>query len=1128
MYGIAYRYQRWIWWWWWIGFAGTAAYAYLLWHYRQTLLHRPWWTILLLAVLTYAVTRLVYYLPALFFSGLFFVWFRYLALYASRIAGASKRWLLSGWRPDAYLLALVAVITSVIEWQALKTAAVAAQKPGTPALPLHLWQLLSWTLLFKIIALLLVVRIVYWGFKTRSRFVIQPFTGYVSGTELKTNVEGLATLLASELAERAELSKRITELPRDDSAGIDSTISGQDTAGRKQSSEDRRPATLREELGAATLQPPDVGSIFQGLVSGESKIGVGFVQIPISFLLGTFGRIVQGPTISGSLYRDSGGMTLIATLTGGGEHKTWCVRSSELEGPFKSEDQALQKMVEQMSYQIFAYMADIGSTNWRAVRSHLNGLRYYLRRSPTQPGGTPNLKLAEREFIKALAEDNQFAQNHYNLGVIYQHNDLDIPATSSFREVIRHSPGFVPAYYALATLTDDDSERTALCEQVLALQPSHIEAWLLLSGPIRPLPPRKSEQRLRIVQLRAIATALSWRALCASEIAGRGGSTERALVDRCLIRLSMARQQAAESSRPTLTILHQALHVNRTSLQARFRLAMVLEDAGQFQHAFVEYLGLIRDRYPSSPQRRAAAIHMAHSLNERYRDASLSDEERKVLQESARQLLEVVKSRSYVNNEILASVRKIAGEKPDASDNEKNDRQEALKQIERARNNMEKAREAREDKKPDKANHFNELALKEFSKAIDVLSEREVFEEGLNADLAECFLDAGKPEEALRYSKAAVDLDPMNTSALQLLARNYHVLGEYERAETYWRSSLDFAPADWDSLKGIADTYWDRGILLRGKERWRVFKRVVEIFDNALNTSDDSENVGFIHFWLGRFHADLKNYDEATYHFNVCKLMEYKPMETRVQMGFNYAESKAYDEAEDSYQDAIDLVKTSGKHGKALHETFDSSEEFPTNDLLAVAKIELATILAIRQSRLDKALQLVDEAASLTEKASKETENEYYLTASRHECLGLIYLAEGEDKVTRAIDEFRKAIERRAIGAGAFDDGGVYYHLARAYVTKAKQDTTESTKLLTLAKDNCTYARNASVRAVYEAEIAALLQKIDVLEPSLPAAQAAPSTPIGAQQAALEPPHPDEPQNPAGDQTVELGPLQHP
>lgn len=298
----------------------------------------------------------------------------------------------SGWRSGVLVLAGVTLAT----WAFYRLSGNA----------FHPLQLLTWAFVFKMIALLLVVRVVYWGLKTRSRFVILPFSNYSSGDALKTNVQGLATLLMSELAGLSQLSSTIDEM----------TPQFRGPAPKGTQGDDKDDTGASGGFAQASLEVPDIGSVFQGMISGESKVRVGPVELPLGALFGTFGRIVQGPTISGSLHKDGSGTTLIASLTGGGHHGRWCVRSEDLEEEHANEDSALREMIEQMAFRIFTDLINSGSRRWRAVRFHCQGLRFYRDQLNTQLGRTSNLWRSERAFIKALAEDNQFAQNHYDLG----------------------------------------------------------------------------------------------------------------------------------------------------------------------------------------------------------------------------------------------------------------------------------------------------------------------------------------------------------------------------------------------------------------------------------------------------------------------------------------------------------------------------------------------------------------------------------------------------------------------------------------------------------------------------------------------------------------------------------------
>jgi len=809
-------------------------------------------------------------------------------------------------------------------------------------------------------------------------------------------------------------------------------------------------------------------------------------------------------------------------------------------------------MIEQMAYRIFTYKVDLCSSNWRAVRSHFEGLRYYLRRSISQVGGKTNLKLAERAFVKALAEDDKFAQTHYNLGVIYEQQDSEISAAYSYKAVVRNDPRFTAAYYALATLERDPTKRALLCDKVIALEPSHVDAWAMM-GAVQFNVRRNSSLWHRAVEPKAITLALSWRAFCQAEWEGIARRKARDIAGRSLVDLAFVLHQAGLSPRQALGVVRQALRLNPDDSRARYRLATALGDAQQYRRAISAYGEVLRSQVPPSRFARSAALGLAKLIVDLIKKPHSKRDEPEFKKAGA-ELLTNENATRFLNARLLDELKQLCRDPEDngTKGNESIEHKRAMKRADLARRYDAKAQELREQEKPTEASRYAEKAQKSFAKSIElfdtiesagadlyrelaqcfvddgkskeardifqkaidqfggdsriqasfyrdladsyvavnqlhkaqkvylaateVLDEQDIADQGFYPQLAEAHLNSGNAAGALEFSQKSVNVAPMDSATRRLLAKTYHALGEYEQAESQWQIALDLEPADWDSLKGIADTYWDRGALLRSPEdRWKAYSRVIEIFENALEFLEDTDAIKWIHFWLGRFHADLRNYDQATRHFNISKNMEYKPLETRVQMGFNYAEAKAYDEAEDSFQEAIDLVTKSKKHATKLWERFDGTEEYPAGDLLALAQIELASTLATRKIRLDRCLELANSAGPLIDKADKWTLEEYPLAASQHECLGLIYL--NQDKIDDAVHEFEESIRVRT--NGAFDDGGVYFHLARAYMARAKQSRYDAAQWLSRARECCDYARDASVRGVYEEDIAALLRRID-------------------------------------------------
>lgn len=79
MYRFSYDHQRSIWLSWWLLFAGVVGLSLVFLHTQPALLHGLWTIRLLLASVGLAVLVLLALFPLLLFSGLFFVWFRYVA-----------------------------------------------------------------------------------------------------------------------------------------------------------------------------------------------------------------------------------------------------------------------------------------------------------------------------------------------------------------------------------------------------------------------------------------------------------------------------------------------------------------------------------------------------------------------------------------------------------------------------------------------------------------------------------------------------------------------------------------------------------------------------------------------------------------------------------------------------------------------------------------------------------------------------------------------------------------------------------------------------------------------------------------------------------------------------------------
>lgn len=1075
MYRFSYSHRRLIWLLWWGLFGSILLFYLALLRTRIVAPHALWPTRLFYTSATVAILVLLAFTPLLLFSGMFDVRFRYVAWWTARAAGVTRRWLLTGWRSAVLLL-----------------AGVALAMLGISRLKLHRWQwqeLLTATFAVRAVTVSVLISTLLWAYRARKRMVILPFMSYASDDrvkdkddKVKDKVEGIATLLLSQLAYLTQLYVTIDEMVPE------ATRKGKNDG---------------EQITKATVNVQDVGEDLQGMISGESKVRLGLVELPVGALMGVVGRIVQGPRITGSLHKEGNSMTLVASLTGGDRNRNWQVRSGDLDKGRSTEDSTLRSMIEQMAYRIFTDLVETGSASWRAVRCHSRGLRSYRDQSNTLKDKELNLRRAERAFIQALAEDNEFARNHYNLGIVYKEKGKGEThaAKIELQKVTEIDPHFWEAYYALANIAKGEyryDDVLRLCDQVICLQPDSTQAWSLRGLACR----YESElgQKLkagdppqvwaRSIESRALSAALAWRALCHAEWTGTHVGEAKSTAQDCLLALAVACAIAAPDSHAAAAsspIFYQARYLDSTNAEIHIQMAMVLQHSRQNRQAADSYKDALRIREDF-----LLWLNLAKVQATLY---SETEDEKDKAKDKQDAMTACQKAMSYAWEADEETLKTLGDAYTKLGEKEFSDRLQWVLPLRSGKHCPAKVSKEWDWAYAQKAIWTGSrcswrgkfaLAQKCLQSAIGKLSDWEIRERTLYVDLANYCKDEGKLDEALKNAKDAIERNPMGIVENRLLAGIYHALGDYERAESEWQICLDIRPDDPESLEGIAYTYWERGVLIRcSEERRKVFTRVIEIFDQTLELSEEWETRASTHYWLGRFHADLRNYDQAFYHFNVAKSMGFKPLETRVQLGLTYTEAKAFDDAEDTFREALVEVERYKKGGGERSKYLNDTEDKPVEDLLGMTYVGLAMTFAERRVNLKEALGLVERASELIAQAEQSSREEYQPESYQHECLGLIYLH--DDAVDKAIEEFEKAIAVRV--GGLFDDGGVYYHLALAYMAQAQSKSADSAQSLTRVRERCVDASRASVRDVYSEEISKLPAKLDALEASLAAPQ---------------------------------------
>jgi tetratricopeptide (TPR) repeat protein len=506
-------------------------------------------------------------------------------------------WMANHWRISVLVLAAVSAAT----WA----------RPFVAAAVRRMWVPVTGEFLLRAAAALALLGLLYWGWQAHQRIFIRAFNNYTGDDKLKSCIEGLAPRLLNHLGLLRELYVRVDETQPVGSGG--------------------------GAVSSATVSLQDIGQVLQGAVSAESKVKLGFLEIPVGAMLGALGKIVQGPSISASVHLEGNKLLILARIDGGGwQGKTWRVHLDDLASPELDGTMAIGKLTEQLSHRIFTDLVPSGSPRWQAVRCYTEGLRLLSLTSQTRTGKRANLRMAEQSFIHGLSADNKFARSAYNLGVTYTNLGESDSARSAYLEAVRIDPGLSSGYYALALnhwnagdaatgrvkpywrrrdyvpkLTKEESaefakqDRLALrkyadtircCRQVIALQPADARAWDLMGFAERRLKEHElavslddadaadATAALRQTMMdRGIATALAWRSLCKAALLRRPIGPARDTAVRSILNLAVG--EVVLGSARSERLYRQGLCLAPQNPDLYFELAKRYQTIGRFKPA---------------------------------------------------------------------------------------------------------------------------------------------------------------------------------------------------------------------------------------------------------------------------------------------------------------------------------------------------------------------------------------------------------------------------------------------------------------------------------------------------------------------------------------------------------------
>ena len=212
-----------------------------------------------------------------------------------------------------------------------------------------------------------------------------------------------------------------------------------------------------------------------------------------------------------------------------------------------------------------------------------------------------NLRRAERSFLEASAEDQNFDLAYYNLGVVYR--DLGKPeaAYSAFLRTIELNPKRLEAYYALAAnrwREQDYEAAVLLCDRVIDDRPTALGAAESYNLKSLALAHQEDPEWSAALKSQRQAVANARRALLRSSL-GTGDDRERAIEDACvalstcLMTLAFVCRHAAGDKERRLAraeaLIEQAVKLDRSSAQVHFSLGDVRDERGRPKQAADAY-----------------------------------------------------------------------------------------------------------------------------------------------------------------------------------------------------------------------------------------------------------------------------------------------------------------------------------------------------------------------------------------------------------------------------------------------------------------------------------------------------------------------------------------------------------
>lgn len=1097
----------------------TAVLGYMIWKVRIFSSPKPLMLFIVSAII--ALVWLLSFISGLMLWAWYFVWFRYLAYGAARLAAAFCKVL-----KNIFIQILIVLALASWAWvergKILSDCDFEGYKNILRFLPFL--KILLITASFFIIKRLIV---------SRKKIFISDFRNNTGKKELEEVINSIPARMLNEM-------HRLSRLLRD----ID----------------EAQPEPKMEVI-PGEMDVWDMGKDFEEIIGPESSVEVHSVgKIPIKPIFNFFKKLTHGPVLSGGVtLKDDKNLVLTACLLGGRFIGSWEITVDNLKeyyNPPASEINAqLIEMTDILVCRIFTDLSRGASPRWQAMKRYTDGLRLYRETLRTQEKRIENLIKSKNSFALAVRSDERFYQCYYNFGIIYERLSSYEAAIAAFREALKLEAENRHCHFQLAYLyyeEEDYLDAASFCGEAISICPTDPEYWNLLAT-IKYYEwfekqgiyykkclkiPRK------IVQYFSTAAVLSWKALCKDALCGDVKKKTRDIALLCIRNLAVITGKMKFCRSPFL--FRQALFLEPDSNDLYFELGKYYfckEKRKKARKAFIrvfEHDAKVDDPFSYW------ALYLNINAKLQDKDPEINKNIGNIYNHFLDALAEAVLNTKEYSDPVTGLCNIYIDYYKLVSLISKNiSRTQEDKLIKKILKYVIKLRCAEKDleiqklkkevkaklPKCDESNNFynwfksqiyiilNDIVPKsidkndinEITKTLKVAdkiasnkkdqSNRSI-RSRLNKILADDYFRKKEYCKAFNHAREAVRLTPYAPDVRYTLGRLYIAMDDFDQGIKELEIGLNLDQPRprtiKDFLKEIGEAYKKRGESIQDKDsKNETFEKAIIYLEQYLNilndksSRDGEDEVEYIntlidaHINLGGIYREIPNYESALSHFEIireiadtCKKEKDKmtlKLRILIEICRTHIESGSFCQAKRIFEEYQGILKCKSN----AYEVNDLPVEIRIYGMLA--KEECSVYQDKGQESKDTNLE--KEVNELNEKIKLLDEKEYEcdqprLQALYHEGKGRYYFkTKEEEKKEKNID---KAQQEYKISLSYMATARVYYHLARLYWQKAWQGKEAiKTQNLADARVACLQCRTYDWGKRYETQVATLLEEIE-------------------------------------------------